>query len=933
LTELSKNALSVCQKRYFLNDKEAWQECCQRSGYHVGQIETNRNYIEKFGEMIYNLDFLPAGRILRNSGRPRGSMLNCYVLPCGDSIEEIFINWKAYAGILWSEGGGTGVNLSSLRPENAIIKGKGGTSSGPVSFLKTSDADAECIRIGGGRRAAGLAMLNVLHPDILQFMDAKLQDGLLKNYNISVAVTEDFLTAVEKNIDWEFKFNQQSYGKMKARKIWNRILENMIKSAEPGLINWDNLSSNNSYYFDRILATNPSLRKGTKILTNEGIIPIEKLQDKQFAVPNIKNSCSNATCFLSGKNKRLYRIKLQGGYEYFATAEHKWPTIIKDKWHYKLNDFNKKRTNELNKGDYLPQSTKKISLNYGNIGSYADGFLIGWNIGDGWQSNNDRPLQIGFIVAEEDQKYDIHNILTKKLKKLGWTGEFKDRRNNKETNINNKNLVKFFERFGVTKKEFGIPKAMWNNANEKFRKGFIDALFSSDGHIGNKITLTTSHNKLAYDVAELLGFYGIQSSVSHTTTKGGIFPNGKKYDKIYHTYRVVISRQSSIHHFHKIFKLTHGRKQDLLNSLIKTFTFIPPMNGVKILSVEKTDLYEDVWDITVFDNEHCFELSQVISGNCGEVPLGKYNACDLGSLNLPNFISGKKSTNWRKLEEVIRLAIRFLDNVLDINKYILKEIEVSCRNNRRIGLGFMGLAEYLFAKEVRYGSEKSIQEVEKLTKFIRNIAYEESVKLAIEKGAFPKFDSVYFGKSHFVRSLPASLRMNIKENGIRNVTLMAIAPTGTISNLPEVTGGIEPLTYKSYQKRDYVGNRIYVNKIYKELLESNEKVPEWFVDSDDLKPEDHFEMQAIVQKYVDGSVSKTINMPKGSNKKDLNRLLLEYIHDIKGCTIYVDGSKGEQPYQRLTEKETKEFLKQENTEIQENIDEELTECKTGNCEI
>ena len=150
-------------------------------------------------------------------------------------------------------------------------------------------------------------------------------------------------------------------------------------------------------------------------------------------------------------------------------------------------------------------------------------------------------------------------------------------------------------------------------------------------------------------------------------------------------------------------------------------------------------------------------------------------------------------------------------------------------------------------------------------------------------------------------------------------------------DLPEVTGGIEPLTYKSYKKRDFVGDRIYVNKIYKQLLESKEKVPEWFVDSDDLKPEDHFEMQSVVQKYVDGSVSKTINMPKGSNKKDLNKLLLEYIHDLKGCTVYVDGSKGEQPYQRLTEEQTIEFILEEKTK--DIIDEELTQCATGNCGI
>jgi ribonucleoside-diphosphate reductase alpha chain len=304
--------------------------------------------------------------------------------------------------------------------------------------------------------------------------------------------------------------------------------------------------------------------------------------------------------------------------------------------------------------------------------------------------------------------------------------------------------------------------------------------------------------------------------------------------------------------------------------------------------------------------------------------------CDLGSLVLPKFVSNGRIQRER-LKEVIRLDVRFLDNIIDINKYVLTDISVNAHNGRRIGLGVMGLAEYLFDKGVRYGSEKAAEETETIMKLIRNTAYEASMELAEEKGAFPKFDPIQYGKAHFIRNLPGKLRMAIKDKGIRNVTCMAMAPTGTISLIPEVTSGIEPLFRKAYVRSDRVSDRMYVHPLYKNILESDGKVPEWFVDTNDLKPEDHFEMQSIVQKYVDGAVSKTINMPADTTPKQLSRLTLEYVHDLKGVTVYVDGSREGQILNTVSMKEVKEYLK--NGAVDSDVDEETTQCAKGVCEL
>ena len=571
---MNNKAEIIFKKRYAYNESEDWQGLSKRVARGGASVEDGlrSHYEEVFGQMIHDMLFLPGGRILRNIGRPRGTLFNCYVEPLEDSIEEIG-QFQMNCGILWSEGGGVGCNASFLRPEDAPIIQKGGESSGPLSFLKWANAGANCIKTGGARRAAMLALMLVSHPDIFKFINAKLVEGELNCFNISVGVMEDFLDAVEANDEWNLKWHHRVWRTVHAREIWDLILENMVKCAEPGLINWDNLRNNNSYYFDPIISTNP----------------------------------------------------------------------------------------------------------------------------------------------------------------------------------------------------------------------------------------------------------------------------------------------------------------------------------------------------------------------CGEVPLGAHGVCCLGSLVLPKFIS-KKNTNWKLMQETVYNAVRFLDNVIQVNRYPLTipEIQRKAFDGRRIGLGFMGLGDYLFAKKVRYGSPEAIDEIEKLVKNIRNYAYEASIKLADEKGAFPKFDTKMFSKAHFIRTLPANLRMDIKKYGIRNVSLMAVAPTGTISLLPEVTSSAEPLVFKAFKRHDEIGDRIYVHPIYQDIIKNNEATPDWFVDTSDLKPQDHFETQVIIQKYIDGSISKTINTPQGFKPDQLSSLLLEYIRDLKGVTLYVDGSREEQILVPIkSKKEVKKYV--DEGKIHTEVDE--LACGTGTCEL
>jgi ribonucleoside-diphosphate reductase alpha chain len=328
------------------------------------------------------------------------------------------------------------------------------------------------------------------------------------------------------------------------------------------------------------------------------------------------------------------------------------------------------------------------------------------------------------------------------------------------------------------------------------------------------------------------------------------------------------------------------------------------------------------------NNSHYFQPISCVN-LCGEVPLPAFGACCLGSIVLTSFISGK-STNWKKMRHTIKTAVRFLDNILDINYYPIQRMEVVTKNSRRIGLGVMGLHDYLMAKEIRYGSNKSIGEIEKLFRFIRDTAYQSSVELAIEKGAFPGYSRSQYNAASFVRKLPAKLRMYIKDNAIRNCCLLTAPPVGTTSLVVGCSSGIEPVPRLAYRRKDRVSERVYIHPKMREFLNSGKKKrPDWLIDSYDLCPEDHFEVQAIVQKYLDSSVSKTINCPKGTTVSDLSKLLLEYINDLVGVTVYVDGTKANQPIVGMSTEEAIENIDKAATAMPG----EAGECRGGSCDL
>lgn len=285
---------------------------------------------------------------------------------------------------------------------------------------------------------------------------------------------------------------------------------------------------------------------------------------------------------------------------------------------------------------------------------------------------------------------------------------------------------------------------------------------------------------------------------------------------------------------------------------------------------------------------------------CGEEGLPAWGVCNLASLNLSAFVKGYEvdkpgEFDYEELAKHARIAVRFQDDVVDADQYVFAEIrKMQKEGERRIGLGTLGLADALIKMHLRYGSEESVPVIDKIYKTIRDVAYDESVNLAREKGAFPKINIKKHLQGYFIKQLPEDVQNKLKKYGIRNSMLLQAAPTGTTSLLSAASSGIEPVYEFEYYHMGRLGKQLVYHNLYGEWKKAhpNDERPDYFVAANDLTPEDHVRVQATVQKYVDASISKTVNAPNVHTVEDVKKLyMLAYNLGCKGITYMRDGSR------------------------------------------
>ena len=272
-----------------------------------------------------------------------------------------------------------------------------------------------------------------------------------------------------------------------------------------------------------------------------------------------------------------------------------------------------------------------------------------------------------------------------------------------------------------------------------------------------------------------------------------------------------------------------------------------------------------------------------------------YGACLLGSVNMVALLNDDYTMNTRSLESTVRLAVRMMDNVVDVSKFPLPAQEEEAKNKRRIGLGVTGLADALALGGLVYGSEEAVEQTSKWMKAIAVAAYQASIDLAKEKGPFPLFDADKFLATGNMKQMPKHIRDQVREFGIRNALLTSIAPTGTISLYAgNVSSGIEPIFAHSYERKVMQKDGSKISQVIEDYGVTKWKrdntgvpLPASFVTAQTLEPIAHVRMQAAAQRWVDSSISKTINVPEDINFDDFKQVYMDaYEMGCKGCTTY-----------------------------------------------
>ncbi|RKY34261.1 MAG: ribonucleoside reductase class II [Candidatus Duberdicusella sinuisediminis] len=986
--KLSENALVVLKKRYLRkNNKgeviETPEELFLRVAKAVARAEElykkDAAYIKKlsscFYEMMANLEFMPNSPTLMNAGLELGQLSACFVLPIEDSMEGIFDALKATA-LIHKTGGGTGFSFSRLRPKNSVVKSTGGVASGPISFMKVFDSATQAVKQGGRRRGANMGILRVDHPDILEFVKCKEQEGEISNFNISIAVTDEFMEKVFKEEDYNLidPHSKEVRGRLNAKEVFDLIVNCAHKNGEPGVIFIDRINRDNpTPHLGEIESTNPCVTADTLISTEKGLIRMGKLYRDygeggisictdnrvlhQLRNYNEGNTCTTVKLGISLHRitkvfctgiKPVFKIITKSGFELKATLDHR---LLTPKGWIKVKDLKEgdkvyiqAKEGAFNQDYNLPfkvqnrqegQNRRLYRLNLPQKWSLQLGQVLGWLVGDGWLREGDKNCRVGFTFGREDKpildyfKPIINNFYGRQIKEaLRENGIYR-------LSYHSKYFVDFFKSLGIKawrSEEKEVPESIYTAPKEAVI-GFLQGLFSADGTVNYKeghssyIRLTAKSEKLLKGVQILLLNLGIKSRIY----------NRCREERICFTYLANSGEHRNYKSDGICFELEISRESAM--RFLDTIGFLCGKHFEKIIEFYSKDYYRDCFEEEVVSiipagKEPVYDLTEpqtlsfisngFISLDCGEQPLLPYESCNLGSLNLSRMLkkTGEKyEIDWAKLEKTTKLAVHFLDNVIDINKFPLEAIRENTLRTRKIGLGVMGWATMLGYLGIPYDSQSALNLAEKIMGFIKEKAIEKSEELAKDKGPFPGYKGSRWEKEGIL---------------LRNATLTTIAPTGTISIIAgPCSSGIEPIFALVYSRNVLEGEKLLEldpsfeeiakrrgfysvtlleriaqnNGSIRDIREVPEDVRKIFRTALDIEPSWHIKMQAAFQKYTDNAVSKTINLPNSADEDEVRQAyILAYKLGCKGVTVYRDGSRKKQVLKVEKKKESKEKL-------------------------
>ena len=1005
-------SLDIWDKKYRLTAKDGtpidktMDDTYKRVARALADVEPEDMREQWYEKFLWALrrGSIPAGRVTSNAGalehKPSTSTINCTVSgTIHDSMEDILK--KVYeAGLTLRAGCGIGYEYSTLRPRGAYVSGAGAYTSGPLSFMDIFDRMCFTISSAGGRRGAQMGTFDVGHPDAMEFIRAKRENGRLRQFNLSLLITDEFMQAVRDDREWQLAFplsqreyavdkpdltepnkfvwrewpvhegyvvNEEGlvacriYKTLPARRMWDVIMTSTYDFAEPGFILIDRVNEmNNNWWCENIRATNPCVTADTRLATSYGMVPIGELAvagaeiqatvDRRALGQGLGVTVRAAVpAFMTSWSADVYRVVTKDGYEVKATE-----------WHDFYTTRGKVKLRHLKPGDELLVQSGKGQ--FGSRGSKDLGVVLGLITGDGHFTNRGKGKDAAVInLWGEDRNFAEEVVTFINSLIVGWTSRRREYQVSAVSvperhlvMIRSVMLARVLEHYGFTAKaKAHVPEIVWRG-NEDCVRGYLRGLFQSDGTVnvsGNdrtscSIRLASSQPSLLKDVQVLLANFGIFSRVLMRREAGERpLPDGHGGTKLYACkadYELLIDGESRERFMSEIGFITQAKQEKYHawvtgRALSETQRFISRIAEITYVGKEV------VFDTTQSDHNTVI-FNGLVTGQCGEQPLPPYGSCLLGSVNLTRFVrhpfTDFAEFDWNEYREVVKVFTRMLDNVVEVNGLPLEKQREEILRKRRHGMGFLGLGSTLALLRTKYGSPEAVQFTEEVAREMAIAGWQAALELAREKGPAPIMNEEFTVTKEMLRKRPEMARDGWKpgakiagrllhakysrymqrvaqvapelvhelaETGARFTHHTSIAPTGTISLslANNASNGIEPSFAHHYFRNVIRPGKKSKEKIdvysfellaYRELVNPNaqpgattdaERLPDYFIASDDITPKEHVEVQAAAQKWVDSSISKTANVPTDFPYEKFKDIYL-YAHEqgLKGCTTF-----------------------------------------------
>ncbi len=807
-------SLDIWDKKYRLSAKDGtpidktMDDTYKRVARALADVEHESVREQWYERFVWALrrGAIPAGRVTSNAGalehKPATSTINCTVSgTIGDSMDDI-LNKVHEAGLTLKAGCGIGYEFSTLRPRGAYVSGAGAYTSGPLSFMDIYDKMCFTVSSAGGRRGAQMGTFDVGHPDAMEFIRAKRENGRLRQFNLSLLVTDEFMQAVREDKDWNLAFplltkeydpaehniedptkfvwrewpttkNYVSredglvcckiYKTLPARRMWDVIMTSTYDFAEPGFILIDRVNEmNNNWWCENIRATNPCVTADTWVHTSAGPRQVSELIGRQFtARVDGKDHLSAPEGFFRTATKPVLRVMTDAGHSLRLTADHRVRRISTlTRWRLASEWC---AAGDLAPGDRVLLQDHRAAATWKGetwMGE-SEGYLMGLLVGDGRMTEEGAVLSVWARSAVGNSDVDVsgpHSVMAAALHAArgfnhradfsGWQaasrrGEFR---------LSMSAITDLARDVGMRPGHTGVTPEIERSSSE-FYRGFLRGLFDADGSVQGTQLKGVSVRLAQHDLALL---EGAQRMLMRLGIASSIYKNRRETDHELVITGANVARFAELVDFADTVK--RGRLHGLLGAykrMLNRERFVATVESIEAAGVE------DVYDVQIPGiNE--FDANGFHAHNCGEQPLPPYGSCLLGSVNLTRFVKNAFTDfaefDWNEYREVVKVFTRMLDNVCEINGLPLEQQRKEIMRKRRHGMGFLGLGSTITCLGLKYGSEDSIKFTEDVSREMAVAGWEAALELAKEKGPAPIMKEEFTVTAEMLRKRPEMVK-------------------------------------------------------------------------------------------------------------------------------------------------------------------------------